>query len=70
MLIGSDYWSGLIGWLQDTVAASGKIAARELDLIEVTDDLDLVVERMAAAREAHEREDDPERAPGREVGDR
>lgn len=69
VLVGTDYWAGLLGWLRDTVAASGKIAARELDLFEVTDDLDLVVERMVAAREAHDR-DDPEAAPGREVGDR
>ena len=70
LLVGTDYWAGLLNWLQETVAASGKIAAGELDLIEVTDDLDLVVERMVAAREAHDRDDDPEGAPGREVGDR
>ena len=70
MLVGTDYWAGLLAWLRETVAASGKIAASELDLIEVTDDLDLVVERMVAAREAHDRDDDLEHAPGREVGDR
>jgi uncharacterized protein (TIGR00730 family) len=70
ILIGTDYWAGLLDWLRDTVAASGKIAAGELDLIEVTDDLELVVERMVAAREAHDRADDPEAARGREVGDR
>jgi len=70
ILVGSDYWSGLLGWLRDTAAASGKIAEADLGMIEVTDDLDLVVERMVEAHQAHGREDDPEGAPGREVGDR
>ncbi|HEY6934703.1 MAG TPA: TIGR00730 family Rossman fold protein [Marmoricola sp.] len=55
MLVGSDYWSGLLHWLRDTVLASGKVAAPDLELIEVTDDLDVVVDRMVAARGEHDR---------------
>jgi uncharacterized protein (TIGR00730 family) len=49
VLVGTDYWCGLIDWLRDTVAAEGKISAPDLDLLHVTDDLDLVVETVLAA---------------------
>jgi uncharacterized protein (TIGR00730 family) len=55
VLVGTDYWRGLLDWLRDTVAASGRIAPHDLDLIEVTDDLDLVVKRMHDARTEHDR---------------
>ncbi|MET0641986.1 MAG: TIGR00730 family Rossman fold protein, partial [Jiangellaceae bacterium] len=35
VLIGSEYWRGLLVWLQDTVAAEKKIAAVDLDLLTV-----------------------------------
>jgi uncharacterized protein (TIGR00730 family) len=38
VLMGSDYWGGLVQWLRATVLAEGKIAARDLDLFTVTDD--------------------------------
>ncbi|MDN4482950.1 TIGR00730 family Rossman fold protein [Demequina lignilytica] len=38
VLLGSDYWGGLVGWLRDTMAAEGKISEADLDLIRVTDD--------------------------------
>jgi uncharacterized protein (TIGR00730 family) len=37
VLVGREYWSGLIGWLRDTVAAKGAIALRDLDLFQVVD---------------------------------
>jgi uncharacterized protein (TIGR00730 family) len=51
VLVGTAYWSGLVDWLRETVAAEGKISPADLDLLHVTDDLDLVVEivRQAAA---------------------
>ena len=36
-------------WLRETVAAEGKISAADLDLLHVTDDLDLVVEIVERA---------------------
>ena len=69
MLVGSDYWRGLLDWLRDPVLASGKIAAADLELIEVTDDLDHVVQRMVAARAEHDKAD-PDEQRGGEVGDR
>ena len=44
VLIGVDYWSGLLAWLRDTVLAQGKISAADLDMLTVTDDLDEVVD--------------------------
>ena len=38
VLFGSEYWGGLLDWLHDTMAAEGKIADEDLDLIFVTDD--------------------------------
>jgi uncharacterized protein (TIGR00730 family) len=43
ILVGSAYWSGLVGWLRATMRADGKISAEDLDLIHVTDDPEEVV---------------------------
>jgi predicted Rossmann-fold nucleotide-binding protein len=51
VLLGSDYWSGLVGWLRDTVLAQGRISAADLDMFEVTDDVDAVVDIMVRARD-------------------
>jgi uncharacterized protein (TIGR00730 family) len=52
VLLGSEYWSGLLGWLRDTCAAAGTISARDLDLLYVTDDVDDAVAYIVAARDA------------------
>ncbi|HEV2059651.1 MAG TPA: TIGR00730 family Rossman fold protein, partial [Solirubrobacteraceae bacterium] len=49
ILVGSAYWRGLVDWLRDTAAAEGKISTEDLDLLHVTDDLDLVVEMVVIA---------------------
>jgi uncharacterized protein (TIGR00730 family) len=46
VLIGVDYWSGLLAWLRDTVLADGKISAADLDLLSVTDDVEEAVALM------------------------
>ncbi len=38
VLVGRDYWQGLLDWIRSTLLAEGKIAARDLDLLMVTDD--------------------------------
>jgi uncharacterized protein (TIGR00730 family) len=40
VLVGTEYWSGLVDWLRHTVAETGRIAAADLDLFRVTDDAD------------------------------
>ncbi|MGI8750051.1 MAG: TIGR00730 family Rossman fold protein [Thermoleophilaceae bacterium] len=46
VLFGGRYWSGLVDWLRDSMLAEGKISAQDVDMLEVTDDLDRVVELM------------------------
>jgi len=49
VLVGSAYWSGLLGWLRETLQAEGKIHAWELDLIQIADDADEVVKIIKKA---------------------
>ncbi|QYJ02447.1 TIGR00730 family Rossman fold protein [Nocardioides panacisoli] len=53
VLLGVDYWSGLLDWLRDTVLADGKIAAADLDRLVLTDDIDEAISIMVAARDQH-----------------
>lgn len=43
VLVGSDYWSGLLGWLRSTVLAAGLIKEADLHMMSVTDDVDEAV---------------------------
>ncbi|MDI2128939.1 TIGR00730 family Rossman fold protein [Yinghuangia seranimata] len=65
VLIGRDYWTGLVDWLRDQVVATGKASPKDLDLIHITDDVEeavriivnadlLLEEAEAAARRAKE----------------
>jgi uncharacterized protein (TIGR00730 family) len=49
VLMGSDYWRGLLDWLRDIVLAEGKIHGVDLDLLQVTDDVDEAVKIMVEA---------------------
>jgi uncharacterized protein (TIGR00730 family) len=49
VLVGKDYWRGLIEWLIDPVCREGKIAPEDVDRITWTDDLDEVVRIVEAA---------------------
>jgi uncharacterized protein (TIGR00730 family) len=49
VLLGVDYWSGLIAWLRDTVLAQGKITEADLLMMVLTDDVEEAVELMVRA---------------------
>ena len=49
ILVGTDYWSGLVDWLRAPVRADGKIDQADVENILVTDDLEEVVRVIAAA---------------------
>jgi uncharacterized protein (TIGR00730 family) len=49
MLLGVDYWSGLVDWLRDRMLAGGKIGPHDLDLLQLTDDIDHVIARVRQA---------------------
>jgi uncharacterized protein (TIGR00730 family) len=40
ILMGTAYWSGLIDWVRTTLLADGKVHAADLELIQITDDVD------------------------------
>jgi uncharacterized protein (TIGR00730 family) len=50
VLVGSDYWSGMLAWLKETMLGEGNIRDDELALIRVADDAEEVVKII---REAH-----------------
>jgi uncharacterized protein (TIGR00730 family) len=43
VLFGSEYWSGLLDWLRTTMLRDHKINAADLDLLQLTDDIDETV---------------------------
>jgi len=50
VLVGSAYWSGLLGWLKETMLSQGNIGVDELELIKVADDPEEVLKII---KEAH-----------------
>jgi uncharacterized protein (TIGR00730 family) len=55
VLLGTTYWCGLLDWIRDVVLAEGKVGSKDLDLFQVTDDIDEAVAIMVAARAERER---------------
>jgi uncharacterized protein (TIGR00730 family) len=51
VLVGTEYWSGLLDWLKATMLAEGKIGAAELALLHVADDPDEIVKIVTDAHE-------------------
>jgi len=45
-LVGTAYWAGLLAWFRDTLLAAGTIAAADLELFTVTDDLTEIVDGL------------------------
>ena len=51
VLVGTEYWSGLLDWMKTAMLAEGKIGAAELALLHVADDPDEVVKIVTDAHE-------------------
>jgi uncharacterized protein (TIGR00730 family) len=49
VLVGTDYWAGLIDWIRDRLQAEGKISLQDLELFSVTDDPYDVRDRLMTA---------------------
>ena len=49
ILVGTDFWCGLVDWLRDRLLAAGTISAGDLDLLQVTDSPDDAVAACVAA---------------------
>jgi uncharacterized protein (TIGR00730 family) len=59
VLVGSDYWRGLVDWLAGPVVQRGMISAGDLDLLQVTDDVDEVVRIVRASQGGNAQPGDP-----------
>jgi uncharacterized protein (TIGR00730 family) len=51
VLFGSEFWGGLVEWVQGALLSAGKISPPDVELFHVTDDLDEVMAIIAAAEE-------------------
>jgi uncharacterized protein (TIGR00730 family) len=49
VLVGRDYWQGLVDWLAGPVLGGGKIAAEDVERLQLTDDLDEIFAIVEAA---------------------
>ena len=52
VLVGSDYWGGLVDWMRDRLLGGGKISPQDLDLFTVCDDPKDVVSAVFRGAEA------------------
>jgi uncharacterized protein (TIGR00730 family) len=51
LLVGSEYWRGLVDWIHDRLLAEGKISTEDLGLLSVVDDAEQVLETVKSAAE-------------------
>jgi uncharacterized protein (TIGR00730 family) len=56
VLLGSDYWQGMIDWLRDRALVHGTISQPDIDMLQLTDDVDHAVSLMVEARERRRQE--------------
>ena len=49
ILCGTAYWQGLIDWIRGPMLESGKVSKADLDLIELSDDVDAIVASIVSA---------------------
>jgi uncharacterized protein (TIGR00730 family) len=52
VLVGTEYWSGLLDWLRERVVAEGKASATDLDLLHLTDSPQEAVEIIRTTQPA------------------
>src|ERR687884_2175513 len=57
VLLGTDYWQGLLDWIRGPVVERGMISPPDADLLTVTDDVDEAVSLLVDSRDqrVHER---------------
>ncbi|QYC44867.1 LOG family protein YvdD [Nonomuraea coxensis DSM 45129] len=56
VLVGSDFWGGLLDWVKSSLLGTGKIASHDLELITVTDDVDEAVRIIVESDRARSRQ--------------
>jgi uncharacterized protein (TIGR00730 family) len=51
VLLGTDYWQGMIDWLRDRPLTHGTISQSDIDMLRLTDDVDEAVDLMVVSRD-------------------
>lgn len=59
ILFGSDYWSGLVEWIENTMLREGKISPEDRKLFTITDDPDEAVQTMLDSYHAKQQDTSP-----------
>ncbi|MCX4164028.1 MULTISPECIES: TIGR00730 family Rossman fold protein [Paraburkholderia] len=70
ILVGGEFWHGLLGWFKDQLVPMGLINANDMDLMQVIDDPDQVLEAVLAFYEDREEHEDGDVHPGKSDEDR
>ena len=52
VLFGRSYWQGLLDWITSTVSEAGNISAADVEMLQITDDVDEAVEIMLSNQPA------------------
>jgi uncharacterized protein (TIGR00730 family) len=58
ILVGSEFWSGLIDWLKNSLIKEGVISEKDLDLFRIVDSSDEVLEKINQYFDKNKREND------------
>jgi uncharacterized protein (TIGR00730 family) len=53
VLMGVEYWTGLLEWMKGSMLEDGRIKQSDIDMLTLTDDVDEAVALMVAARDRH-----------------
>jgi len=43
ILVGSDYWKGLLDWMKETVIKGGKISPSDLEILQLIDEPEEII---------------------------
>jgi uncharacterized protein (TIGR00730 family) len=54
ILVGSEYWKGLVGWIRDEMLGNGMISAHDLDLFKIEDSPEKVVQHILDFHQARQ----------------
>ena len=57
ILVGKQYWGGLVDWLQETVAATGRMSQKDFDLFRIVDTAEEAVEKLVEHNAKYRKED-------------
>ncbi|HEX7498630.1 MAG TPA: TIGR00730 family Rossman fold protein [Candidatus Limnocylindrales bacterium] len=57
VLVGKEYWGGLLDWIRKSAVGHGAVAPTDLDLIQITDDMEEACALLTAGSTARSKED-------------